>query len=238
MVLGLRTKKKRNYVQVDYRIHLQEIKPWPSSQSSKGVQSVLLHWENSEQNNGTLESVVRDGKLEFNEFFKLTAALRPEKSKKGAANESFEKNYLDFFFYEMGKDKVVKGSMLGSTGINLADYVLAREAVAISLQISLKKSSKNAVPPCLYMIIEPLHQDGASSSPQDGLVKQTSVDTNGSGSLSELTNEGNDGECEIASFTDDDDGSSQSSKSNESSARENTRSSPPQNTRVMNPPYF
>ncbi|KAH7570466.1 hypothetical protein JRO89_XS05G0110700 [Xanthoceras sorbifolium] len=227
MVLGLRKKKKRSSVQVDYWIHVQEVKPWPPSQSSKPVQSVLLQWV-GDQGSGSFASGVGDGKLEFNESFRLSVTMCQEGSRKGTANDSFQKNYLEFYLYETGKDKAVKGQVLGLAVVNFADYGIIKEAVAISTQINLKKSSRNVAQPILYLIIEPLYKDGSSSSPKVSLCKETSLDKNGSGSLSELTNEGNDEECEIASFTEDDDVSSHSSWTNSSSALETTRSSPAQ----------
>ncbi|KAK2636732.1 hypothetical protein Ddye_031524 [Dipteronia dyeriana] len=224
MVLGLRTKKKRNSVEVIYRIHVQEIKPWPpSSQSSKPVQSVLLQWENGDQSSGSLTSIVGDGKLEFNESFRLSVTLRQEKSKKSTANDcSFQKNYLEFYLYETGKDKAVKGQV-GSAVVNLGDYGIIKEAISISTQIGLKKSSKNVAQPVLDLIIESLYKDGSSPSRKSSLSEESSLDKNGSGTFSELTNE------DIAAFTDDDDGvSSHSSWTNSSSALENTRSSPAQ----------
>ncbi|KAI9168962.1 hypothetical protein LWI28_004552 [Acer negundo] len=225
MVLGLRTKKKRNSVEVNYRIHVQEIKPWsPSSQSSKPVQSVLLQWENGDQSSGSLASIFGDGKLEFNESFRLSVTLCQEKSKKSTANDiSFQKNYLEFYLYETGKDKVVKGQVLGSAVVNLGDYGIIKEAIAISTQINLKKSSKNVAQPVLDLIIESLYKDGSSPSRKSSLSEESSLDKDGSGTFSELTNE------DIAAFTDDDDGvSSHSSWKNSASALETTRRSPAQ----------
>ena len=46
MVLGLMTKNRKGVlVKVDYIVHVQEIKPWPPSQSLRLVQSVVFQWE-------------------------------------------------------------------------------------------------------------------------------------------------------------------------------------------------
>ena len=46
MVLGLMTKNHKGVlVKVDYIVHVQEIKPWPPSQSLRLVQSVVFQWE-------------------------------------------------------------------------------------------------------------------------------------------------------------------------------------------------
>jgi hypothetical protein len=64
-----------------------------------------------------------------------------------------------------------------------------------------------------------------------------SLDKDGSETVSEVTNEGNDDEVEIASFTDDDDddndGSSHSSLPVTSSALESRRGSPGQSDKVL-----
>ncbi|XP_031268024.1 uncharacterized protein LOC116126483 [Pistacia vera] len=228
MVLGLRTKnRKRISVQVDYLFHVQEIRPWPPSQSLRSVQSVLLQWENDDQSSGSLISGVGDGKVEFSESFRLQVTLCQEASKKGTARDSFQKNCLEFYLYDNGKDK---SQLLGSALINLADYGIIKEAIAVSTPISFKKSFRNTAQPVLYLIMEPFYKDSSSSSPKSSLVKEVSVlGKNGSGSFSDLMNEGNDEGCEIASFTDDDDVSSHSSLTVPSSTFGTTSGSTAQN---------
>ncbi|XP_011029662.1 PREDICTED: uncharacterized protein LOC105129350 isoform X2 [Populus euphratica] len=218
MVLGLRSKNRKgtsdSSVQVDYIIHVQEIKPWPPSQSLKSVQSLLLQWENGDQSSGSFTSNVGDGKVEFIESFRLSATLCKEVSRKGTARDSFLKNYLEFNFYESRKDKAMKGQLLGSALINLADYGIIMDAVTINAPINFKKSSRSAVPAVLYLNIQPFDRDKSS------LSKEVSLDKDGSETVSEVANEGNDNEIEIASFTDDDDVSSHSSLTVSSSALE------------------
>ncbi|ESR51321.1 hypothetical protein CICLE_v10030641mg [Citrus x clementina] len=232
MVLGLKTKnKKRGSVQVDYLINLQEIRPWPPSQSLVSVHSVLLQWENGDLNSGSLASSVGGGKIEFNERFRISVTLYGEASKKGIANDSFQKNYLEIYLYETGKEKRVKGQLLGSAVINLADYGIIKEGIAISAPINFKKSSRNVAQPNFYLVIEPFYKDNSSAALNSSLLKEVSLDKDGSETFSELTNEGNDEECEIASFTDDevDDVSSHSSRTISSSTFEITGVSPAQN---------
>lgn len=235
MVLGLKTKnKKRGSVQVDYLINLQEIRPWPPSQSLVSVHSVLLQWENGDLNSGSLASSVGGGKIEFNERFRISVTLYGEASKKGIANDSFQKNYLEIYLYETGKEKRVKGQLLGSAVINLADYGIIKEGIAISAPINFKKSSRNVAQPIFYLVIEPFYKDNSSAALNSSLLKEVSLDKDGSETFSELTNEGNDEECEIASFTDDevDDVSSHSSRTISSSTFEITGVSPAQNYKV------
>ncbi|KAL9401255.1 hypothetical protein Peur_005104 [Populus x canadensis] len=223
MVLGLRSKnRKGTSVQVDYTIHVQEIKPWPPSQPLKSVQSLLLQWENGDQSSGSFTSNVGDGKVEFIESFRLSATLCKEVSRKGTARDSFLKNYLEFNFYESRKDKAMKGQLLGSAVINLADYGIIMDAVTINAPINFKKSSRSTVPAVLYVYIQPFDRDKST------LSKEVSLDKDGSETVSEVANEGNDNEVEIASFTDDDDVSSHSSLTVSSSALESIGGSPGQ----------
>ncbi|KAJ6430310.1 hypothetical protein OIU84_021669 [Salix udensis] len=223
MVLGLRSKsRKGTSVQVDYIIHVQEIKPWPPSQSLKSAQSLLLQWENGDQGSGSFSSNAGDGKVEFDESFRLSATLWKEVSRKGTARDSFLKNYLEFKFYESRKDKAMKGQLLGSAVMNLADYGIITDAVTINAPINFKKPSRSTVPAVLYVNIQAFDRDKSS------LSKEVSLDKDESETVSEVANEGNDNEIEIASFTDDDDDivSPHSSLTVSSSALESIGGSP------------
>ncbi|KAJ6318847.1 hypothetical protein OIU76_014242 [Salix suchowensis] len=229
MVLGLRSKsRKGTSVQVDYIIHVQEIKPWPPSQSLKSAQSLLLQWENGDQGSGSFSSNAGDGKVEFGESFRLSATLWKELSRKGTARDSFLKNYLEFKFYESRKDKAIKGQLLGSAVMNLADYGIITDAVTINAPINFKKPSRSTVPAVLYVNIQAF--DRAKSS----LSKEVSLDKDESETVSEVANEGNDNEIEIASFTDDDDDnvSPHSSLTVSSSALESIGGSPGQSDKL------
>lgn len=232
MVLGLRTKnRKRITLQVDYLFRVQEIRPWPPSQSLRSVHSVLLQWKNDDQSSGSLISGVGDGKVEFSESFRLQVTLCQEASKKGTARDIFQKNCLEFYLYENGKDK---SQLLGSAVINLADYGIMKEAIAISTPFNFKKTFRNTAQPVLSLMIEPFYKDSSSSSPKSSLVKEVSMlGKNGTGSFSDLMNEGNHEECEIASFTDDDDISSHSSLTIPSSTFGTTSGSTARNYKVM-----
>ncbi|GAB4840582.1 hypothetical protein Ancab_021351 [Ancistrocladus abbreviatus] len=197
MVLGLKTKKKRISFQVDYIVSVLEIKPWPPSVSLCSVQTVLIQWENGEQNSGFLPPGVpslngfEDGKIEFNEFFKLTVTLCT--SRKSPAGGGFQKNYLEFSLFEPKKDKAVKGQLLGTATINLAEYGIIKDAETIGTPITIKKMSKGMVQPVLYVTIQPFDNEGIDS------VLHL---------MSEQANE----DSELAFTDDDEEGSSQSSK--------------------------
>ncbi|KAJ8747277.1 hypothetical protein K2173_013103 [Erythroxylum novogranatense] len=191
MVLGLRSKnKKGNSVQIDYYIHVQEIKPWPPSQNLKSTQSIVFQWENGDRNYGSFIASFEDGKF-VSESFRLPVTLCWENSKKV---KSFHRNYLEFNLYEPKKDRATKGQPLGSAVINLADFGIIEDNAIISAPISLKKNYKGNVQPVLYINIRPLDSEKST------LSKGVSLEKDGSESVSEVTNE----DSEIASFTDDD----------------------------------
>ncbi|KAL0331872.1 UNVERIFIED_CONTAM: hypothetical protein Scaly_2088700 [Sesamum calycinum] len=99
MVLGLRTKTRRSpSVQLDYIIHIQEIKPWPPSQSLRTLRAVLIQWEYGEKTSGFTNQVVPslgtgsgvgDGRIEFNESFRLPVTLMREMSIRGGDGRHF-----------------------------------------------------------------------------------------------------------------------------------------------------
>lgn len=219
MVLGLKSKKKKGAsIRIDYAVHIEEIKPWPPSESLKSVQSVLLQWQNGDQNSGSFLTVAGDTNIVFNESFTLPLTLRREKK----ALDKFQKNFLEFSLYEPRKEKGTKGQLLGTAIINLADFGVIEDIITIAAPLSCKKSSKNSMQPELFVHIEPLDKNSSKSSPNIR-SSRTSID-DGQGSHADL----DDDESEIASFTDDDI-SSHSSQTLGSSTFEVARASPSQN---------
>ncbi|KAK1377343.1 EEIG1/EHBP1 N-terminal domain containing protein [Heracleum sosnowskyi] len=218
MVLGLRSKHRKDAsVQVDYLVYVGEINPWPPSQSLRSVQSVLLQWENGDQNSGHLTSSIGDTSVQFKVGFALPVTLRREKR----SNDRYQKNLLEFSLFEPKKDKVTKGQLLGTAIINLADYGIIEDIVSISAPLSCKKSSKNTLQPVLFLRIQQVDKNSSNSTPMTGLSKQVSLDKDRQDSIPGSRNEDNDDVSEIASFTDDDDDvSSHSSRTFASSAFE------------------
>ncbi|CAI9756355.1 unnamed protein product [Fraxinus pennsylvanica] len=210
MVLGLRSKHRKGAsVKVEYIVHLQEIKPWPPSESLSSVQTVLLQWDNGDKNLGSFISVAGNTSISFNESFLMTFTLRQDKK----SHDKFLKNCLEFSLFEPRKDKGSKGQLLGTALLNLADYGVLEEILSISIPLNFKKSSKNLVQPALFVSLEPVEKDGLKSSPS--LSKTASLDND-------------DNDSEIASFTDDDT-SSYSSRTAASSTFEAATASPSQN---------
>ncbi|XP_022857314.1 uncharacterized protein LOC111378362 isoform X2 [Olea europaea var. sylvestris] len=210
MVLGLRSKHRKSAsVKVEYIVNLQEIRPWPPTESLSSIQTVLLQWENGNKNSGSFISVAGNTSISFNESFILTFTLRQDKK----ARDKFLKNCLEFSLFEPRKDKGSKGQLLGTALLNLADYGVLEEIISISIPLNFKKSYKNSVQPALFVRLEPVEKDGSKSSPS--LSKTASLDND-------------DNDLEIASFTDDDT-SSHSSRTAASSTFEAATASPSQN---------
>ncbi|KAK7260629.1 hypothetical protein RIF29_26847 [Crotalaria pallida] len=210
MVLGSKGKNRRNgAIQIDYLIHIQEIKPWPPSESLKSCRSVLIQWENGERSSGSthlvspsLGSVIGEGKIEFNESFRLAVTLLKDMSVKSSGTDVFQRNCLDFNLYEPRRDKTVKGQLLGTAIIDLADCGVLKDTLSISTPLNCKRNYRNMDQPLLFIKIEPVEKNRARPSLKDSLSKEVSKD-NGD-SVSALVNEEYAEEAEVASFTDDD----------------------------------
>ncbi|KAG7985864.1 hypothetical protein I3843_03G049000 [Carya illinoinensis] len=235
MVLGLKAKNRRSAsVQINYLIHVEDIKPWPPSQSLRSLRSVLIQWENGDRNSGStnivvpsLGSVVVEGKIEFNESFRLPVTLLRDISVKGGDADAFKKNCLEFNLYEARRDKTVKGQSLATAIIDLADYGVVQDALSISAPMNCKRSYGNTDQPILNIKIQPVRKGRTNSSLRDNQSRRVSQNDNGGGSVSALMNEEYAEEAESASFTDDD-VSSHSSQTIASTAFDSIGGLPPQ----------
>ncbi|XP_073021511.1 uncharacterized protein [Primulina eburnea] len=206
MVLGLRSKHKRGAsVRVQFIVHIQEIRPWPPSESLKSVQTVLIQWENGDQNFGSFLSVAGESNIVFNESFMLPITFHQDKK----AGDKFKKNYLEFSLFEPRKDKA-KGQLLGTASLNLADYGVIDHLLSINVPLSFKKSSSISVQPALIISFDPVDRDSSNSSPKAPFLEY------------------DDNSSEIASFTDDD-ASSHSSRAAGSSTIVSVTTSPSHN---------
>lgn len=194
-------------IQLDYLVHIQEIKPWPPTQSLRSLRSALIRWENGERSSGStkpvspsLGSILGEGKIEFNETFRLPVMLLRDMSVKNADAEVFQKNSLEFNLYEPRRDKIVKGQLLGTAIVDLADCGILREALSISVPLNCQRNYRNMDQPLLFITIEPVGKNRAGSTLKDRLSKEN----NRGDSVSALMNGEYAEEAEIASFTDDD----------------------------------
>lgn len=188
-------------IQLDYTVYIQEIKPWPPSQSLRTLRSVLIQWEHGDRISGFTNQVVpslgtgssaADGRIEFNESFRLPVTLLRETSIKSGKGDAFQKNCLEFNLYEPRSNKMLKGQLLGIAVVDLADYGVVKESLSISVPVNCKRTYKNTAQPLLFLKIQPVKMRGAS------------VHRNNSDSVSSLLSEEYAEEADSASFTDDD----------------------------------
>lgn len=204
MVLGLNSKNRRgsssssSSIQVDYMIHIHDIKPWPPSQSLRSLRSVVIQWENGERNSGTtnvvapsLGSVIGEGKIEFNHSFKLPVTLLKDASRnKLGSDVVFFKNVLELNLYEPRREKTHQ--LLATATLDLAEYGIVKDTLSLTAPMNSKRSYRNTTQPVLHLSIQPFRAPSRNSSKDGGE------------SVSALMNEEYDKEAEIASITDDD----------------------------------
>ncbi|KAJ8531458.1 hypothetical protein K7X08_026892 [Anisodus acutangulus] len=233
MFLGLKTRTRNSpSVQVDYLIHIKEIKPWPLSQSLSTPRAVVIEWQHGDKHSGSTNQVVPltgsgigDGRIEFNESFRLPVTLLRETSFKGGDGDTFQKNYVEFHLYEPRLDRTVKGQHLGTAIVDLADYGVVRESLRICSPINCKRTYRNSAQPFLFLKIQVGERSRVRPSLRDSLKREASMDRNGS--LSRLLSEEYEEEAGFASYTDDD-VSSHLSLPVSSSANGSNYGSPPQ----------
>lgn len=207
MVLGLRTKtRKDSAFHVDFNILIQEISPWPPSESLKSLRSVVLFWENGERNSGKTSTVAPSigsgstaGKIEFNEFINLQAIFQKEGSSKSG---KWQKNLLELNLYEPRREKL-KGQHLGSATLDLAEHAMFHEDTSVPVPLSSKRSFKNNAQPMVYLRIQPLDGDNSSVSSRDALSQEASVDKDSKEFVSATVSEEYTEDTEFASFTDE-----------------------------------
>uniref|UniRef100_A0A0D9XY10 C2 NT-type domain-containing protein n=1 Tax=Leersia perrieri TaxID=77586 RepID=A0A0D9XY10_9ORYZ len=207
MVLGLRTKTRKDAsFHVDFNIFIQEISPWPPSESLKSLKSVVLFWENSERNSGKTNAVAPSigsgttvGKIEFNEFISLQAIFQKEGSSKSG---KWQKNLLELNLYEPRRDKL-KGQHLGTATLDLAEHAMFHEDSSVAVPLNSKRSLRNNAQPMVYLRVQPLDGDNSSVSSKDALSKEASVDRDSKELMSATMCEEYTEDTEFASFTDD-----------------------------------
>ena len=213
MVLGMKSKHKKGAaVRVEYTVTIEEIKPWPPLETLTSVQFVLIKWENGSESSGSFHAVTGDSSIAFSESFTFSTTLYWKK-----ATEKFGKNYLEFSLSESRNGKV-KGHLLATASLNLADYGMLDDELKVNVPLTFKKISKGSVQPALAITLE--LKDTSYSSPSVGFSNEASLDGGD-----------DDDDSEITSYTDDD-VSSRSSRTAGSSAFELAMPSPSRSEKV------
>ncbi|KAK1295354.1 hypothetical protein QJS10_CPA16g00187 [Acorus calamus] len=163
-----------------------------------------------------------DGKIEFNESFKMKSTLLKEGSTRNGESSMFRKNTLEFNLYELRKDGTAKGHLLCTAIIDLSEHGIVKEAIDLNVRMDCKRVFSKTNLPVLSVKICPFDKESNGSS---SLLKETSLNKDTRESVSALMNEEYAEEAEVSSFTDDD-MSSHSSLTTLSSAREASSGSP------------
>ncbi|KAL2458343.1 nucleolar protein gar2 [Forsythia ovata] len=173
-------------------------------------------WEHGDRNSGYTNQVaislgtgsgVGDGRIEFSKSFRLPVTLLREMSIKGAEGNTFQKNCVEFNLYEPRRDKTVKGQLLGTAILDLADYGVVKESLSVNAPINCKRTYMNIAQPLLFLKIQPFEESRTSSSSRDNLTGEASMDRNHGESVSALMSEEYAKESEVSTFTDDDNSS-------------------------------
>lgn len=212
MVLGLKGKHRRgDIVQVDYRIHVQDIKPWPPSQSLMSLRSVFIQWENGDRHSGssnlvipTIGSIVGEGKIEFNESFKLPVGLVRDMPVRGKDADTFQRNILEFNLFESRREKAGKGQLLATATIDLAEFGVVKDTTSVTVPIHCQRNFKNTLQPILSIKIQPIDKGRSNNSLKDTLSRRMSLDSFDGESAAASIHEEFADPNKIASFTDDD----------------------------------
>ncbi|XP_038891408.1 uncharacterized protein LOC120080810 isoform X2 [Benincasa hispida] len=212
MVLGLKGKHRRgDIVQADYRIHVQDIKPWPPSQSLMSLRSVFIQWENGDRHSGssnlvipTIGSIVGEGKIEFNESFKLPVGLVRDMPVRGKDADTFQRNILEFSLFESRREKAAKGQLLATATIDLAEFGVVKETISVTSPMHCQRNFKNTLQPILSIKIQPIDKGRTNNSLKDTLSRRMSLDSFDGESAAASIHEEFADPNKIASFTDDD----------------------------------
>lgn len=214
MVLGQRTvtrNSKGPRFQLDYIIHIQDIRPWPPSPQLQSLRSVVIHWENGEHCSGStrpvtpsLGSVPDDGKIEFNESFQLSVTLLRDMSARKGNTIAFQKNFLTFNMYEPRRDNILKGQLIGTAIADLADYGIVDEPLSVIASLNCKRSFRNMVQPFLHIVIQPIEKGQARSLSSGSPSIELSVGEHDSESILASLNEEFAEEAGMISFTQND----------------------------------
>ncbi|KAG6540981.1 hypothetical protein Mapa_017651 [Marchantia paleacea] len=150
MVLGLGSKKKGQPVKLEFLILIQEIKPWKPVQSAKTP--LVLQWQRGDKRSGKTKIVVpdEDGRIVFNESFKLPAKLvrEPEGKGKNAGVVKFQKKTVVFNLLEATTDR-----QLARCIVDLGEYGDTDTAVEANSPLSTGKKVVSGGSPSFFFKI-------------------------------------------------------------------------------------
>ncbi|KAL5724827.1 hypothetical protein ACHQM5_008039 [Ranunculus cassubicifolius] len=155
-------------------VYIQEIRPWPPSHSLRSLDSVYLQWKYSDQSGGSTRAVipslgfgVGDGKIKFNESFKLPVILTKEAAL-----------HLEFSLYGKAQsDMTAKEQLLGTALVDLTNYRHVKKTVTLEAPMSFKRRLRNA-PTVLLIKLQPInkHVNGVQRKVEEAEVPSFSDD--------------------------------------------------------------
>ncbi|GER56424.1 hypothetical protein STAS_34152, partial [Striga asiatica] len=178
MVLGLKSSSKQkrgSFVKAEYIVQVKEIRPWPPSEPFKSIQTILLHWENGNDNSGSFISVAGHSNIVFDESFTLSTNFHHNKSGKKLRN-----NYLEFRLKEPRK-----GQLLGTAVFNLTDYALLEEDIlTVDVNVPFDFNNTPHTQPALAITLQLLGKGSSSSTSSPGVGFFSNDDEDDSDDLS------------------------------------------------------
>ncbi|KAL2547469.1 uncharacterized protein Fot_08999 [Forsythia ovata] len=107
-------------------------------------------------------SSLADGRIEFNKSSRLPVTLLREMSIKSGNGDTFQKNCLKFNLYKPRSNKIIKGQLLGTAVVALAEYGVVEESLSINAPINCKRTYKNTTQPLLFLEIQLVKRREAS----------------------------------------------------------------------------
>ncbi|KAI3729165.1 hypothetical protein L6452_17816 [Arctium lappa] len=130
-------------------------------------------------------SDVGDGKIEFDESFRLHVKLLRDMPIRGGDNDIFLKNSIEFNMYESRRNKILKGHLLATAVVGFVEYGLVKDGLIISVPMNCKMTFSNTAQPMLFLEIQTVEKNNRVK------VKVFKVDEN-IGSLKVMESQVND----------------------------------------------
>ncbi|KAH7858467.1 hypothetical protein Vadar_024133 [Vaccinium darrowii] len=118
----------------------------------------MTQWEHGDQKSGSTNPVIPfvgcgigEGKIEFNESFRLPVTLL-RVMHKGGDGDTFQRNFLEFHLCELRRDKMTKGSCWEHPLLIWLMGVV-KDTPSINVQMNAKRSFSNTAQPVLFIKI-------------------------------------------------------------------------------------
>ncbi|KAL2547388.1 uncharacterized protein Fot_08918 [Forsythia ovata] len=148
---------------VEIKRNLQPQKQRPGYAPSKRSSKLKVDFNDIDESDGSTQgSSLVDGRIEFNKSSRLPVTLLREMSIKSGNGDTFQKNCLKFNLYKPRSNKIIKGQLLGTAVVALAEYGVVEESLSINAPINCKRTYKNTTQPLLFLEIQLVKRREAS----------------------------------------------------------------------------